>query len=155
MARSNWFKLLLQRGYFPSELPPPFSTDQLAKYRMIVAKKWAGLQNTYPSTVPEIYSIPRPSRFRRNLAIVNPIAQVPLCKLIADNWVAIRSHLRTGSYSVAPPDIEPGHGRAVSIPDYSELALRQGRISSQFSYVLVSDISRFYGTLYTHAIPWA
>ena len=155
MARSEWFKLLLQRGYFPSELPPPFSTDQLAKYRKSVTSKWAGLQPPYPHTIPEIYSIPRPSRVRRNLAIVNPIAQVHLCNLISDNWVAIRKHLRAGSYSVAVPDIKSGKRRAVSPPDFSLLTLRQGEISSRHDHVLVADISRFYGTLYTHAIPWA
>ena len=155
MARSEWFKLLLQRGYFPSELPPPFSTDQLAKYRTSITNKWTGLPSPYPSTIPEIYSIPRPSRVRRNLAIINPIAQVHLCKLISDDWVAIRKHLRARSYSVDVPDIKSGKRRAVSPPDFSLLTLRQGKISSQFDHVLVSDISRFYGTLYTHAIPWA
>ena len=154
MVRSEWFKLLLQKGYFPSELPPPFFTDQLAKYRATITNSWTGLL-PYPSTIPEIYSIPRPSRVRRNLAIINPIAQVHLCQLLSDNWVAIRKHLRARSYSVDVPDITSGKRRAVPPPAFSLLALRQGEISSQFDHVLVSDISRFYGTLYTHAIPWA
>lgn len=35
------------------------------------------------------------------------------------------------------------------------MALRRTEISAAYDHALVSDISRFYGTLYTHVIPWA
>ena len=155
MAKSKWFKLLLAKGYFPAELPPPFHTSELARYRISVARRWSELPNDYPSTIQEHYTIPRASRVKRSLAIINPIAQVHLCKLIADNWVSIRKHLRKTSYTVEIPEIKTGQSRAVSPPDFGLVTLSTTAISSQFDYALVSDISRFYGTLYTHAIPWA
>ena len=33
--------------------------------------------------------------------------------------------------------------------------MRQNEISANYDHGLVSDVSRFYGTLYTHAVPWA
>lgn len=155
MAKSEWFKLLLERGYFPSELPPPFHTAELARYRTSVARRWAEVSEDYPSTIQEHYSIPRTSRARRNLALINPIAQVHLSKLVSDNWVSIRKHIRTDTYAVEVPEIKFGPTRSVSPPDFVLFNSTKTEISSQFDYALVSDISRFYGTLYTHAIPWA
>ena len=155
MTKSTRLKALLANGYFPDELPPPFHTADLAKYRQSITKQWDALPGPYPKTIQENYSIPKITRIRRNLAIVNPIAQVNLCKLIADNWVPIRKHLKKRNYSQETPLIELTSGRAVPPPDFTLMAAKHAEISSFFDYALVSDISRFYGTLYTHAIPWA
>lgn len=39
--------------------------------------------------------------------------------------------------------------------DGSELTIRRAQIRSTARYVLRTDISRFYGSIYTHCIPWA
>ena len=155
MKKSDRFKSLMEAGYFPEELPPPFHTSDLAKYRESVSKAWSSVPGQYPKTTHEIYSNPRIKRVRRNLAIVNPIAQLHLSQLVADHWVDIRKHLKTSDYSIEIPEIESGRSRAVTPPDFALVALRRTEISAAFDHALVSDISRFYGTLYTHAIPWA
>ncbi len=155
MSKSERLRALLERGYFPSEMPPPFHTSDLAKYRDSVLNAWPKVNQDYPATVYEVYSVPRIKRVRRNLAIVNPIAQVHLSRLVADEWVEIRKHLRKSKYALEVPEISADAARAVPRPDFSLVAFRRTEISADFDHALVSDISRFYGTLYTHAIAWA
>jgi len=155
LTKTERFKILLEKGYLPEELPPSFNTEHLARYRESVAKKWAKIPKEYPKTNNEIYSIPRIKHSRRNLSVANPISQFYLSKLIADNWIEIRIHLKRSEYSIEVPEIEKDGKRAISKPDFPLTSLRENKISANFDHALVSDISRFYGTLYTHAVPWA
>jgi hypothetical protein len=86
---------------------------------------------------------------------VNPVAEFHVSKIIADNWVAIRDHLRSCSYSAEAVEISTTRHRAVPKPDFTLVSLRQAEISSMYDNILIGDVSRFYGTLYTHSIPWA
>jgi hypothetical protein len=154
MTKDQRLLALLGRGYFPDELPPPFTTVTFAKYRNAVGKAWAA-QPHYPKTVPEIFSIPRAKKVRRDLSIVNPIAEYHVSKLIADNWITLRKHLQSCDFGPAPIQIMFNEQRAVPTPDFRLINLRQAEISASFDNLLIADVSRFYGTLYTHAIPWA
>jgi hypothetical protein len=112
-------------------------------------------QILYPKTIPERFSVPKVSDWRRELAIVNPIAEYHVSKLIADNWVQIDKHLKSASFGVEELSIKFDQDRAVGAPDFRLVSVRHAEISAIHNYVVTADISRFYGTLYTHVIPWA
>ncbi len=152
MTKSLRLKALLANGYFPEELPPPFHTLDFAKFRASIGAAWAN-QPHYPKTVPEIYSIPKLGSWRRDLSLVNPIAQYHVAKLIADNWVEIRNSI-SNNYGVDIIKIDQTGDRAVPRPDFTLVSLKHLEISALYDYVLIADVSRFYGTLYTHAVPW-
>lgn len=156
MTKSERLKALLSSGYFPEELPPPFTTAGLAQYRRAIGDAWVGLANypNYPKTSPERFSIPKVTDWRRELTIVNPIAQYHVAKLIADDWQLINKHLKSCSFGVEALTIKLDENRAVPAPDFRLVSLRHSEISAIHNHALVADISRFYGTLYTHAIPW-
>lgn len=156
MSKTERLRALLGAGYFPDELPPSFTTADFAKYRRAVGNAWANLQNypQYPKTSPERFSIPKVTEWRRELAIVNPIAQYHVAKLIADEWQQISRHLTSYNFGVEEVAIKSGENRAVSTPDFRLVSLRHSEISAIHNHALAADISRFYGTLYTHAIPW-
>ncbi|UWM83214.1 RNA-directed DNA polymerase [Rhizobium sp. SRDI969] len=157
MSKSERLKALLETGYFPEELPPPFTTADFAKYRRTIGSAWSGLENypNYPRTNPERFSIPKVTNWRRELAVVNPIAQYHVAKIVADNWQQISSHLDTRGFGVEKLVIKQNEIRAVPTPDFRFVSLRHSEISALHNHALVADISRFYGTLYTHAIAWA
>ena len=80
-------KDLIQYGYFPSEIPPPFNTsslgDNLDNLSLSVLERW----NKVPKTnITEskccLYSVPRVKNFRRILHIPNPFYQIILCDYI-------------------------------------------------------------------------
>lgn len=155
LSKTNRFKALLASGYFPEELPPPFNTLQFAVKRESILKAWQAAATNYPKSSPEIYSLPNIKKVRRNLSIVNPVAQLFLAKIISENWVIIRKHLETSPYALQVPEINLDGGRAVPRPDFPFAGIKHNEISANYDYALISDISRFYGTLYTHTISWA
>lgn len=154
MNKSDRLKALLDNGYFPEELPPPFTTKDFAKFRASIGVAWAQIQG-YPKSSPEIYNVPRTRARRRDLSIVNPVAQYHLSKIISDEWVKIRDHIQGGSLSADKVIISNDGTRAVPSPDFSLVARRKSEISACYNYALAADISRFYSTLYTHAVAWA
>ena len=52
-------------------------------------------------------------------------------------------------------EIKQSEMRAILKPDFHKNDLKKLDIAASYSNILVSDISRFYSTIYTHVIPWA
>ena len=144
----------MERGYFPDELPPPFVTETFARYRNSIHRDWSAL-NQPPKTQFEVYSYPRVGRRRRKLAVVNPISQLLLSKKIADDWVQIKRFLGSSKVSLDTPLLYEDASRAVPKPDFGLIGLKRIDAEARYKHILVSDISRFYGTIYTHTLPWA
>lgn len=154
MRRIDRLQLLLSKGYFPEELPPPFHTSDISKYARVLSRQWPATEKS-PNTRYQRYSFPRIGEARRNLAIVNPVSQFYLCRYIADNWTGIRSHLKKSRFSIVLPEILQNAERAIAATDFPLLQEKKLEISAFNDKILASDISRFYPTLYTHVIPWA
>lgn len=154
LNKDRRLRSLLLHGYFPKELPPPFNTIDFAKYRRSIKQAWNN-GDDYPKSRPEIYSTPRIGNWRRNLSIVNPVAQFYLSSLIADEWIKIRTHLNKSKIGAQSLEISEDRTRSIEEPDFRLISMLRNEISSIHNFALVSDISRFYNTLYTHSIPWA
>ncbi|WP_133486776.1 RNA-directed DNA polymerase [Aliiroseovarius marinus] len=153
ITKQKRLKILLERGFFPIELPPPFNTQSFAKYRKSITDSWP--TNYAPKTQYERYSIKRIGLKRRQLAIVNPISQYYLSKHISDNWITIRDHLSYGVVSLDRAIISEEGERAIEKPDFRLVQSAKLNASANDDFIFRSDISRFYDTIYTHAIAWA
>lgn len=88
-------KRLLANGYFPVQLPPCFTTQDLANNYVQLYAEWLALQpNTgkgtkvqkAPSSKAELFSVARAGHQRRVTRIVNPVAQTYLATHIVQNW---------------------------------------------------------------------
>lgn len=146
---------LLDKGYFPRELPPPFNTHSFAAHAVantgiFTASQWTRCVR---------HNLARPGGLRRPLAIPNPAAYFRLAEILAHNWTAIKAHTWKHRLSASRPHPMKTSPRAV-VPRYryGELprlrALRR-RGSRGSRYLLSTDISQFYPTIYTHSIRWA
>ncbi len=158
-------KDLIQYGYFPSEIPPTFNTsslgDNLDNLSLSVLERWNKVRKT---NITEskccLYSVPRVKNFRRILHIPNPFYQIILCDYIENNWVKIEAHLNQSSLSVSKPVLpiqrENHFSRSFdTIKDIINIEQEIAIKSTKYSYMLKTDISRYYSTIYTHSIPWA
>jgi hypothetical protein len=148
---------LLARGYFPSELPPPFGTAHFARHAVEFARKWDGekIHNKF-WTKQENYSVPRYGHARRMLSIVNPVNQLHVSNLISKNWNAIRARLNRSRISEFRARILlRGTARAVSGVNFDGVARRRAEIIGGFGRYVKTDVARFYPSIYTHSIPWA
>ena len=152
---------LLSRGYFPKELPRPFVTAPFATTVTTALAlpgdfiKTASKGNNLPSAHTAMYSLARGGLLRRPLSICNPLHYFLLCKEIVQNWAAINPHVAGTSLAATTPEFKPA-GRAIDSkwPQRARQELAQStRLGRR--YVLQTDISRFYDSIYTHSISWA
>lgn len=147
---------LLSAGYFPSELPPPFQTEEFAKSAVSFSAKWDHKEINKFWTKPEHYSSPRYGHARRKLSIVNPVNQLAVSALLAENWFEVTQRLKRPSVSEFKPKINfKGEGRAITGVDFDEVAKRKVELLSKYGRYVKTDIARFYPSIYTHSIAWS
>jgi len=146
---------LLERGYFPQELPPPFNTQSLARFVAAEKPKAFPFAPEPATSVPEVFNLARTGTLRRQLSILNPIHFSLLADFVVDNWGALEKGTIASDFSLSSPvitDPRRGIGRKYKMDERSE---RRARVYAQGRYLLRTDISRFYPSVYTHSIPWA
>ena len=163
ITKSQRLKLLLDKWYFPKELPPNFTTKNFAKYRNTIMSHWEQIpvNRQHLKTNYEKYSIPHLNRVRRSLAIVNPVSQLFLSKLICDNYKVIYNHINKSKISIDKAKLEKSDNANFveeteeAKNSYENFVKHKNYVSASYQYGLAMDYSRFYGTIYTHVIPWA
>lgn len=149
-------KKLLRRGYFPAELPPPFTTDTFADNAVAFAAKWEGAKIRSFWTAPEVYSIPRYGDIRRKLSLVNPINQLHVAHLISANWSDLKTKLARSKVTEFKPEFSThSSGRAITGVDFDGVARQRARLLATYGRYVKTDIARFYPSIYTHSIAWA
>jgi hypothetical protein len=156
-------KELLKSGYFPKELPPPFESKTFSDKIGVIKKKWNSVSS--PFKRPErlkyseskwvVFSIPKVQLSRRIINIPNPLHQSKLSATIADRWIEIDDIFKKSTISSSSPIEDPEKNRAL-IPKHDFGAFKRRRLNESFDnlYEVKTDVSRFYGTIYTHSIPW-
>jgi hypothetical protein len=152
-------KKLLGKGYFPSELPAPFTTRDYAT-AICGPSLPASSPYTYGKKGPKynskcaVFNLARRGKLRRVLSVPNPISYYHSAKSISDNWVDIETHYKKSNQSLSRPVVDSS--RALSWEKgFAELSDAKLNTRSASKYILQADISNFYPSIYTHSIPWA
>lgn len=148
-------KRLLERGYFPDGLPPLFDTATFAQ-TMTSAGNLPGAftQNIPPITLTAHHNLVRSGGLRRRLSIVNPLNFFRLAKAFEDNIDELKQHWNTSKYSLTKPSMAKSNPRALGARKRQRsIENAKRRVGSK--YVLSTDVSEFYPSVYTHTIPWA
>lgn len=153
----NRAALLLGKGYFPSQLPPAFTTQQLAAHAADLQAAWAVNEekSKSPPCKAELFSVARAGHQRRTTSIVNPVSQLFLATYVARHWPDFVRHYRGSRLSKSHPRFLTDGGRAACIPSMQRLHELKVLESAGYRYMLRTDISRFFPTIYTHSVPWA
>lgn len=146
------FEALLSKGYFPIQLPPGFSSTSFAEKLPKFKKVWDGTKQI--PTLSEKYSVARSSYFRRTTAIVNPIGFYFIAKEICDHWPKLELHYKKTTLSKSIPKFGASV-RAIELAKFNELYEQKITAAAGYKYALITDISSFFPTIYTHTIPWA
>lgn len=139
---------LLSAGFFPKELPSCFTS--------------VGFANAYPTlNLPSqkdcicestFVTLPQASGSRRTLTVPNPKGHLWLVKALVDNWADIDAIVRRSQISKSRPT-ERADGCITLEP--ADLPAERLRTRKQGRFLLRLDISDFYRSVYTHALPWA
>ncbi|XWN33864.1 MAG: RNA-directed DNA polymerase [Devosia sp.] len=172
-------RALLSKGYFPRELPSVFTTADFGEKSSLILEDWerAGIFKVkaskqfskvqgkkfrgrrgfskIPNTEPEIISKPKMLYERRNIHITHPVSQALLTREIAQNWKAIQKWLSRQAYSEDEIVISGVYERAIKGINFPLHRAKVGFIEATADWLVKTDITRFYPSLYTHSIPWA
>ena len=147
---------IITRGYFPKELPPPFTSKI---YGSILSKHLS----TLPSGFADRDKISKNLKhnllvrgnIRRRLGVPNPTNFFRLTRFISNNWgelvnITSQSHISTTTpvFTRRPRAIE---GKC----SYADRDHRRAYVRSKSRYIFKADINQFYHSIYTHSIPWA
>ena len=161
-TKSERLNRFLAAGLFPREMPPPFVSADLAKHRVALGatldklpKKGNELWFYRYITTPEVILFPRPNRSERLFTIPNPISHFYLSREIADNWGEIRKHLGKAKCSASSLVYDWTGARTFITPNFKEWGRKIRALSLESPYLLHSDISRYYHSIYTHSIALA
>ncbi|WP_419698129.1 RNA-directed DNA polymerase [Mucilaginibacter sp. NFX135] len=151
---------LITKGYFPEELLPPFTTEDLAIVENQVIASLdlfdpiAGNRKKVTTKITP-FSIPKIKGYRRNLGIPHPLHYIRLADTIVNNWAAIERHCRMSDISLSPIRIRPDAIRSLLKPSFKNTVREKIIRSTGYRFLLKIDIAKFYSSIYTHSIPWA
>ncbi|OAN80798.1 hypothetical protein A8B78_10485 [Jannaschia sp. EhC01] len=94
----------------------------------------------------------------RTFGVINPINYALLSEFLAVNWPDVEKIMAISQFSafkvVFPDNVAVG-GRAFQRSSFSGKLKKQAYLSSAYPSVVHLDINRFYGSIYSHSIPWA
>lgn len=144
---------LLKSGYFPRELPPPFSTHSFSK---VAASPSTPLPHpNHRTSRPELFNLARTGTLRRPLSILNPIHFYFLADYVSKNWPLISNHTKQSAFSLSRPTVGTDSRALGRKHRFDSLPERRAALRAQAKFVLRADINRFYPSIYTHSLAWA
>ena len=146
---------LLMRGFLPENLPPVFTTTALGDFAEAHFPKNEYLTRRQFRTRPANYNASKRGHQRRVFSIANPIAAADTALFLHQHWLAIQEHFDKSPFSASRPALAVEGPRAIAITPHDELShLRNERLAAS-RFIVSTDISRFFPSIYTHALPWA
>lgn len=175
---NNKLHALLAKGYFPRELPITFTTQDFGRHAQAITDEWKngkvfgkkqfgkvqGTANKRRDSFKydklsriESEQISKPKRGfeRRNLHLTHPVPQSLLAREMAENWRTIKASIAGGTYSDDPIDIKLENDRGIGELNFRSHQKKKSYIEATSDWIVKTDISRFYPSIYTHSIPWA
>lgn len=151
---------LLSYGYFPNKLEQILSSQQFGEY--IVDKK---VIPSYPHNEKfdfVTYKGTNNNNTKRFFSIPHPIPYINLCHAIKTDWKEIKKRFLEipcyESISFVTVKKDNHNHRLISMDNYDkypeeEKAVIKNLLSSR--YIVHTDISNFFPSIYTHSVPWA
>ena len=141
----------LERGYFPKELPPFFTTAAFAA-SVPLAGVAPTAQDVFSASVR--YSHSKYASTRRDLRIPHPAPHYELVSLLVNSWPDLQRVWGGSTLGKSSPVDSPV--RAVTGQmEFSDLPALRAEVRAAGRYLFRADISAFYPSVYTHSIPWA
>jgi hypothetical protein len=104
---------LIDKGYFPVEIPAAFSPSGFATILPVLTKNLE--QFATKSSRCAYHSIPRLQHDRRLLGIPNPLHQLKLAVTLEKHWPDLEAHMKKSPLSFIPRKTAPRLGGEATI----------------------------------------
>ena len=178
MPKNTIRRALLSKRYFPKELPPVFTTEDFGSHSHDVLYRWksddvfkidlksvgktpskkrkrSAFTYSLESAEAEVLSKPKRGYERRVLHITHPIPQALLVKEISENWKAVQKWLARQAFSIDEIKVSEDYDRGIKEINFGAHREKSFYLEATSDWLVKTDITRFYPSVYTHSIPWA
>ena len=159
---SSPLSTVLARGYFPKELPPSFNTKSFGTFadtapasalKLDTTKK--GIKSNQTSR-PALHNLARSGSLRRKLTLPNPVNQYQVTRVVVEGWASLKALCAKSPFSLTTPRYLKHGFRAINPSnDFDAIPVARAGSRTASRYLLATDLSQFYPSIYTHSIPWA
>ena len=146
---------MLKLGYFPKELPPPFTTGEFGTLFENQPGLITQLANSSEQSHLARHSLFRAGNLRRLLSVPNPSPFLRLSKCLEDHWEDVESQCARSPFSLSTPGIGSSNRAIVPVVPFNKQPIYQANLRAKSRFILKTDIANFYPSIYTHSIPWA
>jgi hypothetical protein len=144
---------LLRIGYLPENLPPPFHTEEVARYFSDNASGYlSDVKQPFRSAV---YNSSKRGISRRTFSAIHPVTAHDLAEFLQARAPELDKLFEKNKASLSVPRHTPNGDRAIEISSHNQLEMERLTRLSGYRFVAKTDISRFYHSIYTHSVPWA
>ena len=170
-------KALLSKGYFPKELPQTFTTADFGFHSAEILRDWqtAKVFSTHEkvgktpakkkrrdaynynveSAEAEVITKPKRGYERRNIHITHPVPQALLTRELSCNWRAVQKWLTKQAFSADEIRVSKDFERSIKGINFPLHRAKNAYLEATADWLVKTDITRFYPSIYTHSIPWA
>ena len=158
----------MEKGFYPEELPPCFevsgffdATKKLGLFQKTKIKKGKKTkkeeENRKEGLELSQYNASKRGFQRRIFSCPNPLFYIRVALFLGNSRKEISDYLieKGSHYSCSIPQIDQLGHRAITINAFSSFDEQKRVRLATYPYLVKLDISRFYHSIYTHAIPWA
>jgi hypothetical protein len=152
------FENLLRNEYFPNELPPCFSSENLADNHVSVRNYLTASSVKIKTSTPTVFSGYKNINSRRKFAIPNPINYSNIALVLVNNTTDIFSIFKKSTKSLTVPRLKRPKRNESYAKTVSKISESKELIKKQYEdnlYEIRLDIQSFFNSIYTHSIPWA
>ena len=149
---------LLKYNYFPlqknknEELPSIFNSSL---FSIDIADALVAINLRHGGYDDCSFNVTRFNNVHRKISIPHPLPYAHLVNTIAENWDSI-NHIEENENSIIRP-LKHKDGRII-VMTYEQSKRKTKRYNDSCKgkkFIVHSDISNFYPSIYTHSIPWA
>lgn len=147
-----------RKGFFPESIIPIFCSYTLANALHTIEKNDLQSKDFESTSKCCSHSVPKIKNIRRHVSIPNPLHQIILYRILEDNWSQIDQFISNSNISESSPALKKNSKTNRSfdwITDINEKKFLIAEKAIDARFTLITDISRYYPTIYTHVIPWA
>lgn len=145
---------LIRKGYFPENLPPSFGTEAIAGYFRDHPHQGYLSHRDRPLR-PAQYNASKRGLTRRVFSAVHPETAHDMAEFVASRWADINTFFEGNDVSFSVPHTDDVSDRALVFHSHHRLEEEKLNRLAAYRFVAVTDVARFYHSIYTHSIPWA
>lgn len=146
-------ELLVSRGLFPENLPSVFTANAIWPSYAAFGTSYAITSQTTGDICP--YNASKRGAQRRIFGAPHPSFVRDQAVFFEKHWNEISRILDYSIGSVSKPRFFASEPRHIRITSHSELPKIRLRAFSRYKFCLITDVARFFPSVYTHTIPWA